>query len=105
MHSIIKHEVVLLYTHHFVTLSPRRDHGQIFYELITPELRTFIEAQHLFFTASATAESRVNLSPKGMDTLRLSTSAQLLISTLQAAATRQPRTQSGLRVDDDGVQL
>ena len=42
-----------------------------FYESITPELRTFIEAQHLFFTASATAESRVNLSPKGMDTLRV----------------------------------
>ncbi|MBE2240967.1 MAG: pyridoxamine 5'-phosphate oxidase family protein [Caldilineaceae bacterium] len=42
-----------------------------FYESITPELRAFIEAQHLFFTASATAESRVNLSPKGMDTLRV----------------------------------
>ena len=42
-----------------------------FYDSITPELAAFIAAQHVFFTASAAASGRVNLSPKGMDTLRV----------------------------------
>jgi len=33
--------------------------------------REFIERQHIFFTASATAESRLNVSPKGLDALRI----------------------------------
>ncbi|HEX7776280.1 MAG TPA: pyridoxamine 5'-phosphate oxidase family protein [Parvibaculum sp.] len=33
--------------------------------------RDFIERQHIFFTATATAESRVNLSPKGLDGFRI----------------------------------
>jgi hypothetical protein len=41
---------------------------------ITPELsdalRRFIEAQHIFFVATAADEGRINLSPKGMDTFR-----------------------------------
>jgi hypothetical protein len=42
-------------------------------ESITPELRAFIEAQHVFFVATAPLEAQghVNLSPKGMDTLRV----------------------------------
>jgi predicted pyridoxine 5'-phosphate oxidase superfamily flavin-nucleotide-binding protein len=39
-------------------------------ELITPELQTFIEAQKIFFVATAMREGTVNLSPKGMDSLR-----------------------------------
>ncbi len=31
----------------------------------------FIARQHVFFTASATADSRINLSPKGLDALRV----------------------------------
>jgi hypothetical protein len=31
----------------------------------------FIARQHIFFTASATADSRINLSPKGLDALRV----------------------------------
>lgn len=31
----------------------------------------FIRRQHMFFTASATAESRVNLSPRSMDAFRI----------------------------------
>jgi len=31
----------------------------------------FIAQQHIFFVGSATAESRVNISPKGMDSLRV----------------------------------
>ncbi len=34
-------------------------------------LRAFMERQHLFFVATAARDGRVNLSPKGMDTLRI----------------------------------
>lgn len=40
-------------------------------EQITPELQTFIESQKLYFVATAMAEGTVNLSPKGMDSLRI----------------------------------
>jgi hypothetical protein len=42
-------------------------------ECITPELKAFIEAQPLFFVASAplSHEGHVNLSPKGLDCLRV----------------------------------
>jgi hypothetical protein len=33
--------------------------------------RDFIERQHLFFTATAAADGRINLSPKGLDGLRV----------------------------------
>ena len=42
-----------------------------FYDRITPELKTFIEAQHIFFVATAPSHGRVNLSPKGMDAFRV----------------------------------
>lgn len=44
-----------------------------FYDSITPEIRAFIEKQHMFFVASAplSAEGHVNVSPKGMDTFRI----------------------------------
>lgn len=42
-----------------------------FYDRLTPELKTFIEAQHIFFVATAPHDGRVNLSPKGMDALRI----------------------------------
>jgi hypothetical protein len=38
---------------------------------IEPPLKEFIERQHIFFTASAAAGSRINLSPKGSDSLRV----------------------------------
>ncbi len=34
-------------------------------------LRAFIEAQPMFFVGTAAAEGRVNISPKGMDTLKI----------------------------------
>jgi hypothetical protein len=34
-------------------------------------LREFIAAQHIFFTASAPVEGRINLSPKGLDSFRV----------------------------------
>jgi hypothetical protein len=41
-----------------------------FFDALTDSLIRFIEKQHMFFVASAPAEGRVNLSPKGMDTFR-----------------------------------
>ena len=38
---------------------------------ITPELKEFIENQHIFFTGTAMADGHVNVSPKGMDSLRV----------------------------------
>ena len=40
-------------------------------DALTPKLTAFIEAQPMFFVATAAAEGRVNVSPKGMDTLRV----------------------------------
>ena len=42
-----------------------------FYPVLDTRHRDFIAAQKLFFTASGTASSRLNLSPKGMDSLRV----------------------------------
>jgi len=42
-----------------------------FYDRLTTELQEFIEAQHVFFVATAPTNGRVNLSPKGMDALRV----------------------------------
>lgn len=42
-----------------------------FFESITDRLREFIEQQHVFFVGTAARDGRVNVSPKGMDTLRV----------------------------------
>ncbi len=41
-----------------------------FHDHITDKLRAFMEAQKVFFTATAGEEGRINISPKGMDTFR-----------------------------------
>ncbi|HYO62950.1 MAG TPA: pyridoxamine 5'-phosphate oxidase family protein [Pyrinomonadaceae bacterium] len=41
-----------------------------FYPELDAELQSFIGEQKIFFTATAPAEGRINLSPKGMDTFR-----------------------------------
>ena len=41
-----------------------------FYVRLDDGLRKFIGEQKMFFTATAPAEGRINLSPKGMDTFR-----------------------------------
>jgi len=48
------------------------------YSEISDKLRQFIEAQKIFFVATATADSRINLSPKGMDSLRVIDSGRVL---------------------------
>lgn len=42
-----------------------------FYPVLDVKHRAFIAAQKVFFTATGTASSRINLSPKGMDSLRI----------------------------------
>ncbi len=42
-----------------------------FYTKITARLQKFIEAQKIFFVATAPNSGRLNLSPKGMDSFRV----------------------------------
>lgn len=42
-----------------------------FYDQISPEHQEFIAAQKVFFTGTAAVDGRVNVSPKGMDSLRV----------------------------------
>jgi hypothetical protein len=42
-----------------------------FYPELNDSHRSFIERQHVFFTATAPASGRINLSPKGMDSFRV----------------------------------
>jgi len=42
-----------------------------FYDLLEPQLIEFIHTQKIFFTGSAAQEGRVNVSPKGCDSLRV----------------------------------
>lgn len=42
-----------------------------FFEQISDRHRAFIEAQKIFFVATGTGGGRINLSPKGMDALRV----------------------------------
>jgi hypothetical protein len=41
------------------------------FDRIGDDHRRFIQEQHLFFTGSAAPDGRVNISPKGMDSLRI----------------------------------
>jgi len=41
------------------------------FESMSEDHRSFIAAQQIFFVGSAAAEGRVNISPKGMDSLRV----------------------------------
>ncbi|QNE39834.1 hypothetical protein F1C16_09835 [Hymenobacter sp. NBH84] len=41
------------------------------YPTIDDGIRAFIEQQHVFFVGTAAADGRVNISPKGQDTLRV----------------------------------
>ena len=59
---------------------------------IKDSFRQFIEAQKIFFVGTAAPDGRVNVSPKGMDTLRVLGPNRVLGSTSPAAATRLPRT-------------
>ena len=42
-----------------------------FFDTLTPEHREFIARQPVFFVATAAADARINLSPKGLDSFRV----------------------------------
>ncbi len=42
-----------------------------FYKKLTPRLQSFTAKQKIFFVATAPDDGRINLSPKGMDSLRV----------------------------------
>ena len=64
------------------------------YPEIDETLRDFIQAQSVFFVATAplAARGHVNLSPKGLDTFRILGRAPSPISTSLAAASRPSHT-------------
>ena len=41
------------------------------FDALSDDHTTFITAQHIFFVGTAADEGRVNISPKGMDSLRI----------------------------------
>jgi hypothetical protein len=49
-----------------------------FYSALDEKLNEFINNQKIFFVGTAGAESRVNVSPKGMDSLRILNTNQLI---------------------------
>ena len=49
-----------------------------FYEKLTSRLQDFIKNQKIFFVATAPEEGRINLSPKGMDSLRVINEKRIL---------------------------
>ena len=48
------------------------------YTELDEKLREFITGQKIFFVGTASQESRVNVSPKGMDSLRILNANQLI---------------------------
>lgn len=42
-----------------------------FYPALTPELTAFLQKQPVFFIATSAPDARINLSPKGLDSLRV----------------------------------
>lgn len=48
------------------------------YSELQPDQTAFIAEQHMFFVATAPLEGRVNLSPKGMDALRVLSPTRIL---------------------------
>jgi hypothetical protein len=48
------------------------------YPQISSTLQEFAERQHMFFVGTAASDGRVNISPKGMDSLRITNSNQVV---------------------------
>lgn len=64
-----KHEVSLII--HSITQIVQVPRVAKFYTQLNESLRYFIEAQRIFFNASAPNQGRINISPKGLDTFRI----------------------------------
>lgn len=66
------------------------------YETLTPELMAFIRKQKMFFVATTAPDARINLSPKGLDSLRVLDERTLAYLDLTGSSAE---TAAHLRVD------
>jgi hypothetical protein len=66
------------------------------YETLTPELQAFIRKQKMFFVATTAPDARINLSPKGLDSLRVLDDRTLAYLDLTGSSAE---TAAHLRVD------
>lgn len=67
------------------------------YDHINDRIKKFIQAQNIFFVATATSESRINLSPKGMDTFRVINDHKVLWLNLTGSG-----NETAAHLDSDG---
>lgn len=65
--------------------------GKQFTELTSAHIE-FIAAQKIYFVGTATESSRVNVSPKGMDTLRVLSSSSVAWLNLTGSGNETSRT-------------
>ena len=71
------------------------------YSEISEQVKEFIEAQKMFFVGTATADSRVNISPKGMDSLRVLNANRIAWLNVTGSGNESNRLQSdGRRISD-----
>lgn len=62
-----------------------------FTDTLTDAHVTMIAAQPMFFTATAAADGRINLSPKGLDSFRVLSPSQVAYLDLAGRAMRRTR--------------
>ncbi len=67
------------------------------YDHINDRIKKFIRAQNIFFVATASSESRINLSPKGMDTFRVINDHKVLWLNLTGSG-----NETAAHLDSDG---
>lgn len=61
------------------------------FDTLEPDHQNFISEQHMFFIASAAADGRVNMSPKGMDSLCSFTTRPLILRVYGTARAINPK--------------
>ncbi len=67
------------------------------YQEINSRIEKFINHQKIFFVATATKDSRINLSPKGMDTFRILNKKRILWLNLTGSG-----NETSAHIQDDG---
>ena len=67
------------------------------YNHINNRIKKFIESQKIFFVATATSDSRINLSPKGIDTFRVVDKSKILWLNLTGSG-----NETAAHLDKDG---
>lgn len=71
------------------------------FERIEEDHRRFIEDQHIFFSGSAAPQGRVNISPKGMDSLRVTGPNRIVWMNLTGSGNET----AGHLIEDDRMTL